>query len=56
MEWWYSSVSEIVDNAANNMPFQYVTDHRGGVVEWKAHRIRNQETYVLLPCLTPDIV
>lgn len=49
---FYGIVSEIVDIPENNMAFECMTDHGSGMVKQKEHRISNQETCVLLPCLT----
>lgn len=49
---FYCRGSEIVHRAKNSMALEYIADHRGGVIKWKEHRIREQETRVLFPCLT----
>lgn len=49
---FYCRGSEIVHSAKNSMALNTLQITEVVVIKWKEHRIRNQETRVLFPCLT----
>lgn len=52
---FYCRGSETVHSTKNSMALEYISDHRGGVIKWKEHRIQNQETHASCRLIIRDL-